>query len=123
MEPTPTFLAQYKTGPAEQTVWEPRGAGFLFLKYDCDGLVEQAAWVRGKGDRPRPGDLQLWFMWVNDMVTFKTEAGLSGTCWSDGCVNIGTVYDDDDPGPGTAVDLDAWVDRCVVAMRATQQGP
>ncbi len=118
------FLSMHRHGPAGKTAWAAHAGGFWCLAYDDDGLIGQVGWVRRRGDRPKAGDLQLWFDWVNDLVTFKTEAGLSGTCWSDGYVSFDTVYDDDDPGPGTAVELDAWVDQCVGKMVAAESpGP
>jgi hypothetical protein len=113
------FLARHKAGPAGRTVYEPWEHGFLRLQYDDDGLVEQAAWTPRQGQTPRGDQPQLWFMWINDMVTYKTENGLSGTCWSSGRVALGTVYDDDgDSAPGTETALEEWVDQCVADMVA-----
>ncbi len=83
----------------------------------------QAAWVPTANRKPRGTDLQLWFDWANDMVTFKTELGLSGSFWSDGYADFGTVWDDDggDDGPGQPIDLDAWIDGRIEAMVGARQ--
>jgi len=69
------FLARFRTGPAGRTVHEPWGKGFLCLVYDDESLVLQAAWVPTANRKPRGTDLQLWFDWANDMVTFKSAPG------------------------------------------------
>jgi hypothetical protein len=115
----PGFLKEHRNGPAGRTVWVPWTPGFLRLQYDDEGLIEQAGWVRKDRQAVRGDQLQLWFMWVNGMVTFKTERGLSGTCWSSGYVSFGTVWDDDgDRGPGQKTDLETWVDACIAKMTA-----
>jgi len=57
-------------------------------------------------------------MLYNDMVTFKSELSLSGTCWSDGYVDWGMVYDDDEYDGSNAkkCDLEEWINECLKEM-------
>ena len=42
---------------------------------------------------------------------------MSGLQWIDGRVFLGTVWDDDDgPGEGRVIGLDAWIDECLAKM-------
>src|SRR5207302_10983181 len=116
------FIKKHKKGPTDKTVYVAEGEGFFRLVYDHDGLVVQAAYVRKRGSQPRSDQLQLWFIWVNDMVTFKTESSLGGWSWSGGAPVYGTTLELDDDGPSARparnklISFDAWVDDCVKKM-------
>lgn len=71
------------------------------------------------GAEPRGDQLQLYFVWVNDFVTFKTENSLGGRKWSGGGVYRGTTLETDDGGPVSpekTITLEDWVDECVEDM-------
>ncbi len=113
-----TFLEKYMNGAKEKTIYEPWESGFLCIQYDEDGEIMQLAFVDKKGKMPDGNQLQLYFMLINDMVTFKSENSLSGTCWSNGRVDWGMVYDDDDYDGSNAIkcDLDVWINECIKEM-------
>jgi len=118
-----TFLQKYMNGPKDEIIYEPWNNGFLCIQYDSDGEIEQVAFVHKRGEKPKSDQLQLYFMMINDMVTFKSESSLSGTCWSDGYVDWGTVYDDDDYDGSNAkkYDLDVWINECLMKMCQTEK--
>ena len=112
-----TFLSKYGNGPKNRARLEPWGKGFLRLQYGCQGEIEQAAYVRKRGEKPRQDQLQLYFMLINDTVTFKSESALSGSYWSNGYVDCGTVYEDSlGAGHGKKIDLDTWINKCLKEM-------
>jgi len=93
--------------------------GFLRLVYDDDGRIYQAAFVKEQGAEPSGDQLQLYFVWVNNFVTFKTENSLGGEMWSGGSVSGGTTLETEDDGPVSShktIALEDWVDRCVEEM-------
>jgi hypothetical protein len=114
-KPTPPLPL---VGKPRATVWRAvRGGkrGLVRLRYDEDGHLENVARVPTRGGRA--SGLQLYFHGEPPAVTYKTESGLSGECWSHGAVNVGTVYDDDGPAfPGTRISLTAWLRRCLNEM-------
>ena len=113
------FLQRFKKGARDSTVFAPVKGGYLRLRYDGDGLIENAAFLRTRGGRAFGA--QLYFDWINDSVTWKTANGLSGEQWGGGIVRSGTVYDDDsgEPNPGRRISLPAWVDECIAGMIPT----
>ncbi|OGJ88285.1 MAG: hypothetical protein A2268_05225 [Candidatus Raymondbacteria bacterium RifOxyA12_full_50_37] len=118
-----SFLSNYRKGTPDSVQYVPLNNGFLYLQYDCEGEIEQAAYVRKNRDEPGSNDLQLYFMWGNDMVTFKTENGLSGEQWSNGYADFGTVYETDDaPSQGKKIDLDVWISQCLEEMERAAPG-
>ena len=113
-----TFLEKYMNGPKDKTLYEPWEDGFLYILYDEEGEIQQVAFVKKQNQEPKYDQLQLYFMLINDMVTFKSESSLSGTCWSNGSVDWGMVYDDDEYDGSNAQkrDLNEWINECIKEM-------
>ena len=113
------FLKQFKEGPKGEVVYTPLKEGFLRLLYEDDGRIYQAAFVKERGADPVGDQPQLYFVWVNNFVTFKSENSMGGRKWSGGSVSTGTTLEMDDDGPVSSektATLDDWVDECVEEM-------
>ena len=113
-----TFLQMFLNGASGSIKYIPWETGFLRLHYGSRSELLQVAFVKKSGDKPKPKQLQLYFMLINGLVTFKSESGLSGTSWSGGYVSWGTVWDDDDSDgcSGRKCDLDDWINECLEKM-------
>lgn len=113
------FLKQFKEGPKGEVVYASLKEGFLMLSYEDNGRIYQAAFVKQRGADAGGDQPQLYFVWIKNFVTFKSENSMGGRKWSGGGVSSGTTLETDDDGPVTSektVTLDDWVDECVEEM-------
>jgi len=94
----------------------PIPGGFLRQTYGPDSIIANLCVVRS-----RTGEavgLQLYFL-APDLITCKTEHGLSGQSFNSGVVTFGTVYDDDGPpDPGQTISKREWLSTCLGKMVA-----
>jgi hypothetical protein len=94
----------------------PVPGGYLRQVYGSDGVIANIRAVRTR-DGEAVG-MQLYVL-SEDLITFKSECGLSGHSFNHGVVTVGTVYDDDGPpDPGRTVDKREWLNECVATMVA-----
>ena len=113
------FLKKFKNGPNGEVVYAPHKDGFLRLLYEDDGCIYQCAFVKEHGAVPSKNQPQLYFVWVNNFVTFKSENSMGGRQWNGGSVYSGTTLEPDDDAPIPAeqtLTLDEWVDECIDEM-------
>jgi len=118
------FLKIFKEGPRGEVVYAPFKDGYLRLSYEDDGRIYQAAFVKERGANAGRNQPQLYFVWVNNFVTFKSENSMGGRKWSGGGASSGTTLETDDDRPVTsekAATLDAWVDECVEEMSSENE--
>ena len=118
IEDNRTFLQKYLNGASNSIKYVPWEIGFLRLQYGSRSELIQVAFVKKNGELPNNKQLQLYFMLINGMVTFQSESSLSGMCWSNGYVDWGTVWDDDnyDGSNAKKYDLDVWINGCLNKM-------
>ncbi len=119
IEDNKTFLQTYLSGASNSIKYEPWESGFLRLQYGSRSELIQVAFVHKIGDKPKPKQLQLYFMLINGMVSFTSASALSGMCWSNGYVDWGTVWDDDGCDDGSNAkkyELEVWIEECLNKM-------
>jgi hypothetical protein len=106
------ILSALKRGQRGAVLYRRLGAGYLRLKYDGAGDLEEVTWSRR---RTRSEGLTLYFDLVNQTVTCKTPLGLSGVMWVAGTAFTGTVYEGSGGKP-RRIAVGDWIDECVERM-------
>jgi len=109
------LLSPLRRGRPGAILFRRLGGGYLRLKYDVAGDLEEVTW---SPQRKKSDGLTLYFDLVNRTVTCKTPLGLSGAMWTDGGVFVGTVYDGSG-GKRRRIAIGDWIDECVERMMST----